>query len=140
MLLSRRFLMGSVARQDESEVDITPMLDVVFILLIFFIVTASFVRESGFGLYAPPEQSTINKPHQIPIVLEVGELGDITVQRNQILPSAIKAVIVRLRVENPEAPIMVRLHPRAKTKAMVAAIDGVRSANVLLPSVSLSEL
>jgi len=126
---------------EESDIDITPMLDVVFIMLIFFIVTASFVKESGFGLNKPnnsPPATVV--PSIPPIVLEISEIDEVRIQNRLILHSAIRATLVRLQAESPDAAIVVRLHPQVTTKTMVGAIDQVRAANVPLPAVSLIEI
>ncbi len=125
--------------QEDSDIDITPMLDVVFIMLIFFIVTASFVKESGFGINTPTGDSP-NTPTVSPIVLEISAIDEVRIQKQLVLQSAIRPTVVRLRAENPDAPVVVRLHPEVTTKAMVSAIDEIRSAQVPLPSVSLIKI
>jgi len=128
--------LGGVASDHESEVDITPMLDVVFIMLIFFIVTASFVKETGIGINSP--QTTRSEPPTTqPIVVEISANNIIRIQNFEVSESAIKSTIVRLRAESPDAAVVVRLDPNAKTDAMIAAIDGIKAAKVELPSVSL---
>lgn len=123
---------------EESEVDITPMLDVVFIMLIFFIVTASFVKESGVGLYRPAD-SALAGPSPAPIVVEISSDNVIRIQNLEVSKTSVKSTIVRLRAESPDAAVIVRLDPNAKTEAMIAAVDGIRGAKVKLPSVSLIE-
>lgn len=127
-----------VLSAEESEVDITPMLDVIFIMLIFFIVTASFVKESGIGINRP-NSSALTAPSTAPIVVEVFSNNVIRIQNQEVTQNAIKSTIVRLRAESPEASVIVRLDPNAKTEAMIAAVDGIRAAKVELPSVSLIE-
>jgi len=126
---------ASTSDGDDSDVDITPMLDVVFIMLIFFIVTASFVKESGFGINRPvgSEQS---KPSEPPIVVEVTADNIVRIQNFDVPKAAIRSTIVRLRAERPDAAVVVRVDPKTKTNSMIGAIDAVRSANVPFPSVS----
>lgn len=134
MLLSRKNKLEST---EETDVDITPMLDVVFIMLIFFIVTASLVKESGFSVNKPAASlpsKVINKS----IVLEINANDEIRIQNRLIQQAAIKSTMIRMLAEDPSAVVSVRLHPNTTTKAMVGAIDGIRSANIPLPSVSLS--
>ena len=116
--------------------DITPLLDVVFIMLIFFIVTASFVKESGFGINSPISGDP-SEPKIPPIVLEISSSNVITIQNLEVSQSAIRSTIVRLRAESANAAVVVRMDPKAKTDAMIAAVDGLRAANVEYPSVSL---
>ncbi|MEM7359069.1 MAG: biopolymer transporter ExbD [Pseudomonadota bacterium] len=129
--------LSGLISNDESYIDITPMLDVVFIMLIFFIVTASFVREQGIGLYSPPVQ----EPTEVttaPIIVSVTETDEILIQNRLVNGSAVKPTILRLRAENPQSAVVLKVAHQAKTKAMIRALDGIRAANVQLPSVSLS--
>jgi len=112
------------------------MLDVVFIMLIFFIVTASFVKETGIGINSP-QTTRSESPTTQPIVVEISANNIIRIQNFEVSESAIKSTIVRLRAESPDAAVVVRLDPNAKTDAMIAAIDGIKAAKVELPSVSL---
>jgi len=121
---------------NESDIDITPMLDVVFIMLIFFIVTASFVKESGIGLNKPTDQKS-DAPATSPIVVEISANNIIHIQNFEVSAAAVKSTIVRLRAESPDSAVVVRLDPNAKTDTMIAAVDGIRAAKVLLPSISL---
>ena len=122
---------------DDSDVDITPMLDVVFILLIFFIVTASFVKESGFGINRPVS-SQPSAPSEPPIVVEVTADNIVRIANFDVPQAAIKTTIVRLRAERPDAAVVVRVDPKTKTNSMIGAIDAIRSANVEFPSVSFT--
>lgn len=122
---------------NDSDIDVTPMLDVVFIMLIFFIVTASFVNEAGFGINTPDTHQRHNTASISPIVIEVAENNEIRIQNMIVLEPAIRATLVRLRAELPDSPVVVRMHPKAKTMALVAAVDGARAADFLSPQVSL---
>ena len=128
--------LGKALNEEETDIDITPMLDVVFIMLIFFIVTASFVKESGIGLNNPPPS---NDPPPIdapkPIVVNISELSEIRIQNRIVDARAIKANITRLKAESPESSVIVKVSKKAKTKAIVAAVDGIRAAKVQFPSV-----
>lgn len=131
--------LGKEVNEEETDIDITPMLDVVFIMLIFFIVTASFIKESGLGINNPPEN---NDPPPIgapkPIVVKVTHLNEIRIQDRVVDPRAVKPTITRLKAESPESSVVVKLDPKAKTKSIIAAIDGIRAAKVPLPSVTMS--
>lgn len=132
--------LGKAVNEEETDIDITPMLDVVFIMLIFFIVTASFVKESGIGLYSPPAN---NDPPPLdapkPIIVKVTDLNEIMVQNRKVDFRAVKPTITRLKAESPESSVSVKVCPKAKTKTIVQAIDGVREAKVSLPSVTLDQ-
>ena len=117
----------------ESQVDISPILDVVFIMLIFFFITASFVKESGVALNLP-STGALTTPTAALIVVEISSINIIRIQLLEVSTSAVESTISRLRVEHPEASVVVRLHPDAKTDATV---DGIRAANVEFPYISL---
>jgi len=131
--------LGKGKNEEETDIDITPMLDVVFIMLIFFIVTASFVKESGLGINKPP---TSNEPPPIdapkPIVVEVNDLDEIRIGERLVTDSAVRPTIVRLKAESPESPVVVKVDKKAKTRIIIQAIDGIRAANVLQPTISMN--
>lgn len=129
---------GGATTVDDSDIDITPMLDVVFIMLIFFIVTASFIKESGIGINKPPADIS-DAPSTPPIVVEITSTNAVRIQNFEVPVAAIKTTIVRLRAESPDSSVVVRLDPNAKTDAMIAAVDGIRAAKVEFPTVSLTK-
>lgn len=132
--------LGKSPNEEEADIDITPMLDVVFIMLIFFIVTASFVKESGIGLNKPPASDApppIDAP--TPIVVEINELSEIRISNRLLDHRRVKPTITRLKAESPESSVIVKVDPKAKTKAIVQAIDGIREANVPQPTISMTE-
>lgn len=131
--------LGKAANEEETDIDITPMLDVVFIMLIFFIVTASFVKESGIDINKPPETNEPPNPDAPkPIVVEVNELNEIRIQNRLLDFRAVKPTIVRLRAESPESAVIVKVDPKAKTKAIIQTIDGIRQAKVMQPTISMT--
>ena len=132
--------LGKANTEEETDIDITPMLDVVFIMLIFFIVTASFVKESGIDLNKPPKAPpSEEQPEDKPIVVEIDKLNEIRIDKNIVDHRAIKATVTRLKAERPEAAVVVKVDPKAQTKAIIQAVDGIKSANVPQPTISLSD-
>ena len=90
--------------EDDSEVNLTPMLDVVFIMLIFFIVTASFVKESGIDINRPDAQ-TAEKKEQGNILVAISPTGQIWIDKRQVDPGALRANIERPgKQRTPRAP------------------------------------
>lgn len=127
---------GKSVGQEDNDIDITPMLDVVFIMLIFFIVTASFVKESGISLNVP-ETSQPTKTDTRPIVVNVTDRQEIRIQDRVVDARAVRPTVIRLRAENPEAAVIVRVDTKAKTNILVQAVDGIRAAKVEMPAISL---
>ena len=130
--------LGKAKAEEQTDIDITPMLDVVFIMLIFFIVTASFVKESGIGVNKPEssnEPPPIDAPR--PIVVVVNELNEIRIDERLVDYRAVRPTIIRMKAESPESSVIVKVDPDAKTKTVIEAVDGIRAANVMTPSISL---
>ena len=131
--------LGKALAEEETDIDITPMLDVVFIMLIFFIVTASFVKESGINLHKPPATDEPPNPDAPkPIVVEINALNEIRIQNRLVDFRRIKPTITRLKAESPESSVIVKVDPKTKTKAIVQTVDGIRQANVMQPTISMT--
>ena len=92
---------------DEAAIDLTPMLDIVFIMLIFFIVTTSFVKESGVEINRP-SASTAETVKKGNIMVAVRENGQVWVDKRVVEVGAVRANIERLRAENPESAVVIQ--------------------------------
>jgi biopolymer transport protein ExbD len=125
--------------QDEAEIDLTPMLDVVFIMLIFFIVTASFLNEFGVEGTKPPSVQNVETDAKS-IAIKVWSSGEITIDGLSVDPRAVSAHITRRRAENPQAGIAVLAGKRAKTAVVVGVIDAARAAGFRSSPIPISEL
>ena len=115
--------------QPQSEVNMTPMLDVVFIMLIFFIVTASFVKEAGVDVIRPPAQTAIAKDKGN-ILVAITENGQIWIDRRQVDPRALRANIERLHGENPQGSIVIQADRKSQNSLLVAVMDAAKAAGV----------
>ena len=125
---------------DESQIDLTPMLDVVFIMLIFFIVTASFVNEVGLSVDRPP---TTDQPppdsENRNIVFRISESNELRFEGRRIDIRAVRANVGRMYAENPEAKVVISAHPKAKTEMFVKISDQSREAGVYDISLSTED-
>ena len=112
-------------------IDLTPMLDVVFIMLIFFIVTATFVKEVGLDVNQPDEDKpkTVD-PNKKSIVVKITKRDRIQIAKRDIDRRAVRANIERLHAENPEAPVIIQPHPDSTTDLMIHIMDSARQAGV----------
>jgi biopolymer transport protein ExbD len=122
---------GRQARSaDEANVDLTPMLDVVFILLIFFIVTATFAQEEALGLEPPPPPAPQEEPdQQVPaILILIDETNLISVNGRPTDIGSVRANIERVRAETPESAVVIQAHPRAKSGVVVLIRDAAYNA------------
>jgi len=115
---------------EENEINLTPMLDVVFIMLIFFIVTASFIKESGLDVNRPDAPVTESKPEDANILVAITATDDILIDNRIIDPRAVRANIERLHAENPQGSVVIQANKRSTNKMLVAVMDAARQAGV----------
>ena len=121
--------------EEEAEINITPMLDVVFIMLIFFIVTASFVKESGLEVNRP-DAPTAAKKENANILVAIGASNEIWINRRRIDPRAVRANIERMHAENPEGAVIIQADKKAFTETLVLVMDSARQAGVFNVSIA----
>jgi biopolymer transport protein ExbD len=115
---------------DEAGIDLTPMLDVVFIMLIFFIVTASFVKESGFAITRPESTPPDDATPQENIVLNVAANEEIWLDERRIDIRSVRANVERFHSENPKAKLIIQSHPQVRNETLVTISDQAREADV----------
>lgn len=125
---------------EEAEINITPMLDIVFIMLIFFIVTTSFVKEKGLEVSrpssAPPKEVKQNKG---PIVVKIDANGNITMKGRMLEKKAVEANLEREKAEKPDSPLIIAAHPDAETEALVTILDAAEAVGVGSVSVATTQ-
>ena len=114
---------------EESEVNLTPMLDVVFIMLIFFIVTASFVKEAGIEITRPPA-ATAERKERGNILIAITKDNQIWIDRRQVSPQALRANIERLHAENPQGSVVIQADEKSQNGLLVRVMDAARLAGV----------
>ena len=123
---------GRTARApDEANVDLTPMLDVVFILLIFFIVTSTFAREEAIGLEPPPPPPPIDVEQPPPtqaILIYIDESSLITVNGRPTDIGSVRANIERVVAENPQSALVIQAHPKTRSGIVVKIRDEAYNA------------
>ena len=122
---------GTLAvEEEENEINLTPMLDVVFIMLIFFIVTASFIKEAGIDVNRPDAPVTESKPEDANILVLINANDEIWIERRLIDPRAVRANIERMHAENPEGSVVIQANNKSTNKILVEVMDSARSAGV----------
>lgn len=114
---------------DDSDFDMTPMLDVVFIMLIFFIVTSSFVKESGIDINRP-DASTATFKEQGNILIAITAENDIWIDKRKIDVRAVRANIERLHMENPQGAVVVQADKSSRNGVLVQVLDQIKLAGV----------
>ena len=124
--------------EEEAAIDMTPMLDVVFIMLIFFIVTASFVKEAGIDVNRP-EAATAVKKDRANILIAISDKGEIWINKRRIDVRAVQANIERLRAENPQGSVVIHADKKATTETLIKVMDASRAAGVYDVSIAAQE-
>ncbi len=124
-----------VQQEEEAEINITPMLDIVFIMLIFFIVTATFVRETGIDV-TRPDADTAQQQQRPPILIAISEQGEIWFDKRRIDIRAVRANVERALAENPEGGVVIIADTKSETGILVEVMDEARLAGA--PSVSIA--
>ncbi len=120
---------------DEAQVDMTPMLDIVFILLIFFIVTTSFVKEAGIEVKRPEAAQSTAQP-AANIFIAVTDSGLIFMENREVDIQRVRANVERMLAESPEAQVMIQADQEAKHGLVVKVMDQVKAAGIDTISVS----
>jgi biopolymer transport protein ExbD len=118
------------APEDEAQIDLTPMLDVVFIMLIFFIVTASFIKEAGVEVNRP-EASTADPAENVNILIAVTANNEVWMAGRRIDVRAVRANVERLHAENPKGAVVIQADNASTTETVVAVLDASREAGVM---------
>jgi biopolymer transport protein ExbD len=122
--------------EDENEINLTPMLDVVFIMLIFFIVTASFIKEAGIDVNRPDAPMTESKPEDANILVMINANDEIWIDRRLIDPRAVRANIERMHAENPDGSVVIQANNKSSNKMLVEVMDSARLAGVYSISIA----
>ena len=126
-------------QEEDSGIDLTPMLDVVFIMLIFFIVTTSFVKESGMDIARPSAKKAKKKP-QASIFVAITDTGEVWIDNRSVDIRAVRANIEKLHAESPEGTVVIQADKNSKTGLLVQVMDQVKLAGVEKISVAASQL
>ena len=121
---------------EDNEIDLTPMLDVVFIMLIFFIVTASFVKEAGIDVNRPDAPLSEVPPELSNILIVIDANDDILIDRRSIDPRAVRANIERLHAENPSGSVVIQPSKKSTNKMLIIVMDASRLAGVYSISIA----
>ncbi len=125
-------------QEEESEINITPMLDVVFIMLIFFIVTATFIKEAGIDVNRP-DAATAVKQEKANILIAIGPNNDIWIDRRQVDIRSVRPNIERLHAENPQGSVVIQADKESKTETLIQVMDASRQAGVYNVSIAAQE-
>lgn len=130
--------LGAQIEQEETEINITPMIDVVFIMLIFFIVTATFVKEAGIEVNRP-DAATAVKQEKANILIAIGPNDDIWIDHRKVDIRAVRPNIERLHAENPQGSVIIQADKESRTKTLITVMDAARQAGVFNIAIAAQE-
>ena len=119
----------SQAVEEKDEPNITPMLDVVFILLIFFIVTANFIKEPGLEINRP-DSDTAETQENAAILIAVGANDEVWMDGRRIDVRQVKANVVKMLADNPKGSVVIQADEKAVADTIIKVMDGAREAGV----------
>jgi biopolymer transport protein ExbD len=118
-----------VAQTDDSDVNVTPLLDIVFIMLIFFIVTATFIKEPGVEV-TRPEALTAEEQRLVSILIAIDADNSIWINRDEVPLEGVRSRLERLRRENPRGSAVIQADGSADTEYLVRVLEQIRAAGV----------
>jgi biopolymer transport protein ExbD len=121
--------------EEAQAIDLTPMLDVVFIMLIFFIVTATFIKETGKEVNRPDANTADDKPNAN-ILIAVGADNEIWMDKKKIDPRNVRQAIERMRADNPKGSVSIQADKASDIKFVIEVAESARKAGVTDVSVS----
>ena len=118
-----------VAKSDDNDVNVTPLLDIVFIMLIFFIVTATFIKEPGVEVNRP-EAQTDEDQKLVSMLVAIDSENSIWINNNEVPLDGVRARLERLRRENPRGSAVIQSDKSAHSQTLVRVLEQVRAAGV----------
>ena len=116
-------------KTEEAQIDLTSMLDIVFIMLIFFIVTSSFVRESGVEVNRP-QASNVTSQKDAGIFVGINASNDIYIDKRIVDVERVQATLERLLLEQPDASLVIQADEHAYNGTVVKVMDAAKGAGV----------
>jgi biopolymer transport protein ExbD len=135
----RKHIAAYQAEEEENEINLTPMLDVVFIMLIFFIVTASFIRETGLEATRPDVNDTPTvTDEEGAILVMINADNEIFVDNQSVDLRQVRPRIEAMHAEDAERPMVIQTHPDSNTRTLVGILDQANLAGI--DNVSIVEL
>ena len=122
-------------RDEDSDINLTPMLDVVFIMLIFFIVTATFIKQPGAEVRRPDAETDQQKP-TVSVLVAIDAAGNIWIDKKRVDEVGVQAYIERLHAENPKGGLVIQADRDATYGKLKAVLDAARGADITEVAIS----
>ena len=124
--------------RDESTIDITPMLDIVFIMLIFFIVTATFIKETGVEVNRP-DTKTAEMKKTVSLLVGVGPDSGIWIDKKKVDVRNVRPLMERLHAENPKGGLVIQADSISKVEKVLAIMDSARQIGITQVAIASEE-
>jgi len=118
-----------LGEEEENEINLTPMLDVVFIMLIFFIVTASFIKEAGIQV-SRPDAFTAEKQEDAAILIAISANDEIWIDRREVDARSVRGHIERLHAENPKGSVVIQADEESTNEMLVIVMEAAKQVGV----------
>lgn len=117
------------SKQEEAQVDLTSMLDIVFIMLIFFIVTSSFVTESGVDVNRPTA-SHVSSQKNAGIFVAITDANDVIIDKHRVDIERVQAALEQLRLDKPNTSLVIQADEHAYNGTVVKVMDAAKGAGI----------
>ncbi len=125
--------------ENDEDVNVTPLLDIVFIMLIFFIVTSTFVKEPGIDVLRPEAVSATDRK-AASIIVAISAEDEIWINGDRVDLSEVKTIVAQLRVENPKGTAVVQADSASKTRMLVEVVTQIRATGISDVAVSTEDV
>jgi biopolymer transport protein ExbD len=135
--MARRTIVGEGSA--DQDVNVTPLLDIVFIMLIFFIVTSTFVKEPGVDVQRP-EAVTAEERRFASIIVAISDQDQIWINKELVDLNEVRAAVEQLRLENPRGTAVVQADAGSRTELLVEVVNQIRDAGVADVAVSTEDV
>ena len=129
MMLFKLLVKMGLEVQEEADINLTPMLDVVFIMLIFFIVTATFIKQAGIDVLRPDALTSEQKP-TVSLLVAISPGGDIWIDKKRVDPTSVRSHIERLHAENPKGGLVVQADRTSTNEKLMVVLNAARAAGM----------
>ncbi len=125
--------------ESDEDVNVTPLLDIVFIMLIFFIVTSTFVKEPGIDVLRPEAVSATDRK-AASIIVAISAEDEIWINGDLVELAEVKTIVAQLRVENPKGTAVVQADATSKTRMLVEVVNQIRATGISDVAVSTEDV
>jgi len=125
----RRKLRRRGSGDEDADINLTPMLDVVFIMLIFFIVTATFIKQSGIQVLRPDALTAEQKP-TVAMLIAISPNGEIWIDKKRVDPTTVRAHIEKLHAENPKGGLVIQADKQSTNEKLMVVLNAARAAGL----------